>query len=145
MIIHGMTMKELEELRTKWIKTIKVDDEVCITNIFNIIDDVLQSATLFDNNNHHQEEKFCFISKVRAILSNGDIVVDDKVYGPDGSFKRMGSTPVLYPPVDELRTEAWRYSFYCAIEVIDWKEFSNEAIADIINIINRETTNTTGE
>lgn len=136
-----MTIKETKLSREEWIKSIKVGDEVCVTNSYNISVMLGFSLEAFTGKNENTAPReICEIKNVRGILEDGAIIVDDTVYKPDGTpeNKEDKNAPELYPVTDELREKMWRLKFSNDIKNIDWSKVSSDGIEKIIDIINDE-------
>lgn len=136
-----MTIQETKISRDEWIKSIKVGDEVCVTNSYNISVMLGFSIEAFTGKTENDVPiEICEIRNVRGVLDDGAIIVDDSIYKSDGTpEKKEGRyAPELYPVTDELRENAWRVKFYNDIRNINWKKVSSEGIEKMIDIINSE-------
>lgn len=125
--------------RKEFLKSIKVGDEVCITNEYNMIESLFGSLL----EESMKSSLVCEIHKVRGILDDGAIVIDDKIYNGDtGVYTSNHENEVnleIQPVDEENRHQAWRETTSNILKKIDWFKISDEAIRGFIIIINEES------
>lgn len=139
-----MTFKEQEEQIEEWIKTLKVGDEVCITNRGNTIDNIIDNMFAQCLGANIQGEIVCKIEIIEGILSNGGVVVGDVIYNQEGQAKGHKITnplPRLFPITDELKELAWKMKFSENIKNTEWSKFPVNTIAKIMKICNEAVKN----
>lgn len=133
--------------RQVWLDGLKDGDEVCWTN-----DGV--AATLFSmmfgmasglgmDNSAKPAVTFCRIEKVRGRLSDGSIVVDDKIFTSEGKLPKkheLDTTELtggeLYAPTQELREKSEKLKFIETFNRIMWDKISYEVMSKIADILN---------
>ena len=130
-----MNKKETVE----WLSTLKVGDEVCFTNEYNLA--YVLFGALGDPN---KEDRVCKISEVRGILSDGCIVVADTIFNKEGKIENVSKSEFaslsmdgeLVKPTDKLRELARRLKFIETFKIIDWNKIDTDAMNKIVMIIN---------
>ena len=146
-----MTGNEREEKNIEWLKTVKVGDEVCITNTYNLTGCIL--GKMFENSFGHlfggskykdegQTDEICEITTIRGILPDGCFVVGTSIYTPKGKLEgdniASSTEPELFEPTEELRQLAWKFKFSKDVKKIDFRGFTEESVKGLIQIINNE-------
>lgn len=141
-----MTIEERVNKNKEWLKTLKVGDEVCISNTYDIVKKHIEPffGSIFGGSPvvgpKEVHEEICIIANVVAVLDDHSIVAAEEIFSPGGKeLNKLSSRKLeLYEPTDELRDLAFRLKFTNDIKNIDWKKISAECIRKIITTINEE-------
>ena len=141
-----MTGKDYKDQNIEWLKTVKVGDEVCVTNTHNVIRKLF--GTLFDasifgaSQDSRESTELCSIHKVRGILPDGSFVVENYIYNPNGELEgnhvAIDNKCELVQPTEELVHLSWKLKFMRDVKLVDFREFSNNSIQKLVTIINEE-------
>lgn len=141
-----MTGQEYQEFVNKWLTTIKVGDEVCVTNTkdpLRLFSNMLFGISGNNTTGNETEKNVCIITAVRGVLPDGSIVVDDHIYNKEGKregveMESLSTAPSLHPVTDELRETSERLDFIDAVRRIKWDIISTEAMGKIVEVIMEE-------
>lgn len=157
-----MTYAEKKLERNEWLKSLKVGDEVCVTNEGSISSKLFSTMMggimggFFGGPTSSKEDSavpqlICGITKVRAVLPDGHLLIENgMIFTLEGVVENVEGTAVqaafgaveIWPADDKNKDIAWRLQFHSAISKFGWEQwklFSRESIEKMIDIINSET------
>ena len=143
--------KRIQE-NLEFLKQLDVNDEVIVTNTFNIPRYNFGNIALnepFDPDSDmlgvgEQTEEICLKKQVRGITVDGSFVIDLNIYTKEGKPERVMKgyeRTELWAPSEELEELARRLTFVRTIRSFSfytWKRFGIDKIDDLQSIIEKE-------
>jgi hypothetical protein len=134
-----MTGKERDNARIEWLKTVKEGNDVILTNhhcmMMNLFGSFFGKAS--------ETAEVCTREKIRGVLSDGSIIVGDKVYNNEGRelpLKEFSvGEPVLTEPTEDLINLAARYEVINTAKKVQWELFSDDALNQLTKLLVSES------